>query len=55
MYEKALSVAKAIGTVEVFSGKTKCSVPVAAEQIQKRQPRHSSVSNENMSGLTLKI
>lgn len=35
LYEKALSVAEAIGTVEIFKGKTKCSVPVAAEEIQK--------------------
>jgi len=28
-------VANAIGTVEVFRGKTKCSVPVAADEIQK--------------------
>ncbi len=35
LHEKALAVAKAIGTVEVFRGKTKCSVPVAAEEIQK--------------------
>ncbi|TYQ13097.1 UNVERIFIED_CONTAM: 3-methyladenine DNA glycosylase AlkD [Acetivibrio alkalicellulosi] len=35
LHEKALSVAKAIGTVEVLRGDTKCSVPVAAEEIQK--------------------
>jgi 3-methyladenine DNA glycosylase AlkD len=35
LHEKAVSVANAIGTVDVFRGKTKCSVPVAAEEIQK--------------------
>lgn len=35
LHEKALSVAKAIGTVDVFRGKTKCSVPAAAEEIRK--------------------
>lgn len=35
LHEKALSVAKTMGTIEVFRGKTKCSVPVALEEIQK--------------------
>ncbi|MEL7564791.1 MAG: DNA alkylation repair protein [Dehalobacterium sp.] len=35
LHEKAVSVANTIGTVEVFRGKTKCSVPVAAAEIQK--------------------
>ena len=35
LHEKALSVAKEIGTVEVFRGKTKLSVGIAAEEIQK--------------------
>lgn len=35
LHEKAVSVAKAIGTVDVFRGKTKCSVPVAADEIQR--------------------
>ena len=35
LHEKAVSVAHAIGTVEIFRGKTKCSVPVAAVEIQK--------------------
>ena len=35
LYEKALSVSKSIGVVEVFRGNTKISVPVAAEEIQK--------------------
>ncbi len=35
LHEKAVSVAKAIGAVEVYRGKTKCSVPVAADEIQK--------------------
>ncbi len=35
LHDKALSVAKVIGTVEVFRGNTKCNVPVAAEEIQK--------------------
>jgi len=35
LHEKAVSVANTIGTVEVFRGKTKCSVPVAASEIQK--------------------
>ncbi len=35
LHEKALSVANAIGIVDVYRGKTKCSVPVAADEIQK--------------------
>lgn len=35
LHEKAVTIAKAIGTVDVFRGKTKCSVPVAADEIQK--------------------
>ncbi len=35
LHEKAFCAAKAIGTVEVFRGKVKCSVPVAADEIQK--------------------
>lgn len=35
LHEKAVSVANNIGTVDVFRGKTKCSVPVAAVEIQK--------------------
>lgn len=35
LHEKAVSVANAIGAVDVFRGKTKCSVPVAADEIQK--------------------
>lgn len=35
LHEKAISVANNIGTVDVFRGKTKCSVPVAADEIQK--------------------
>lgn len=35
LHEKAVSVANTIGTVDVFRGKTKCSVPVAADEIQK--------------------
>lgn len=35
LHEKAVSVANTIGTVEVFRGKTKCSVPVAADEIRK--------------------
>lgn len=35
LHEKALSVARVIGAVEVFRDKTKCNVPVAAEEIQK--------------------
>lgn len=35
LHEKAVSVANNIGTVDVFRGKTKCSVPVAADEIQK--------------------
>ena len=34
MHEDALSVAKSIGTVEVFRGKTRRSVPVAADEMQ---------------------
>ncbi|MEL7564726.1 MAG: hypothetical protein AAGU27_07575 [Dehalobacterium sp.] len=35
MHEKAVSVANAIGTVDMFRSKTKCSVSVAADEIQK--------------------
>ncbi len=35
LHEKAVSVANAIGIVDVFGGKTKCSAPVAADEIQK--------------------
>ena len=35
LHEKAVAVANAIGTVDIFRGKTKCSVPVAANEIQK--------------------
>lgn len=35
LHEKAISAANNIGTVAVFRGKNKCSVPVAAEEIQK--------------------
>ncbi len=35
LHEKALAVANAIGAMDVFRGKTKCSVPVAADEIQK--------------------
>jgi 3-methyladenine DNA glycosylase AlkD len=35
LHEKAVSVASTIGTVDVFRGKTKCRVPVAADEIQK--------------------
>ena len=35
LHEKAMAVAKAIGTVEVFRGKAKCRAPVAADEIQK--------------------
>jgi 3-methyladenine DNA glycosylase AlkD len=35
LHKKAVSVASTIGTVNVFSGKTKCSIPVAADEIQK--------------------
>jgi hypothetical protein len=35
LHDKAVSVAKAIGTVEMFSGKARCSIPVASEEIQK--------------------
>lgn len=35
LHEKALSVAKSIGVVEVFRGKTKISVPIAAVEIEK--------------------
>lgn len=35
LHEKALSVANAIGTVEILRGRTKCSVPVAAAEIKK--------------------
>lgn len=35
LHEKAVSVANTIGTVEIFRGKTKCRVPVAADEIQK--------------------
>jgi len=39
LHEKALEVAKAIGPVEVFRGKTKCSVPVAAVEIEKAKAK----------------
>lgn len=35
LHQEALRVATAIGAVEVFRGKTKCSVPVAADVIRK--------------------
>lgn len=35
LHEKAVSVANNIGTVDVFRDKIKCSVPVAANEIQK--------------------
>ncbi|SHK15579.1 3-methyladenine DNA glycosylase AlkD [Anaerocolumna jejuensis DSM 15929] len=35
LHEKAISAAKNIGTVDVFRGKIKCSVPLAADEIQK--------------------
>lgn len=35
LHEKAVSVASAIGTVEVFTGKTQSGVPVAADEIRK--------------------
>lgn len=35
LHAKAVSVANAIGTIDVFRGKTKCSVPVATDEIQK--------------------
>lgn len=35
LHEKAVSVARNIGTVEMVRGKTICSVPVAANEIQK--------------------
>jgi 3-methyladenine DNA glycosylase AlkD len=35
LHKKAVTVANTIGTVDVFRGKTKCSVPVAADEIQK--------------------
>lgn len=35
LHEKAAAVANTVGTVDVFRGKTKCSVPVAADEIQK--------------------
>lgn len=35
LHEKALSVAMTIGAVDVCRGNTKCSVPVAAEEIQR--------------------
>jgi hypothetical protein len=35
LHEKAVSVANTIGTVDVFRGNTKCSVPVAADEIKK--------------------
>lgn len=35
LHEKAMTVAKSIGTVEVFRGKTKLSVAVAAEEIEQ--------------------
>lgn len=35
LHEKAVYVANTIGTVDIFRGKTKCRVPVAADEIQK--------------------
>jgi 3-methyladenine DNA glycosylase AlkD len=35
LHEKAVSVANTIGTVDILRGKTKCRVPVAADEIQK--------------------
>jgi hypothetical protein len=35
LHEKAVSVAKALGEVDAYNGKTKCSIPSAAEEIQK--------------------
>lgn len=35
LHERALQVAEAIGIVSVFRGKTRCSVPVAADEIRK--------------------
>lgn len=35
LHERAMAAATAIGPVAVFRGKTKCSVPVAAQEIQK--------------------
>lgn len=35
LHEKAAAVANTVGTMDVFRGKTKCSVPVAADEIQK--------------------
>jgi hypothetical protein len=35
LHERALSVAAIIGAVEVYKGKTKYSLPAAAEEIQK--------------------
>ncbi|MGL5437264.1 MAG: DNA alkylation repair protein [Lachnospiraceae bacterium] len=35
LHEEALSVANAISKVDVYRGKTKCSVPIASDEIQK--------------------
>lgn len=35
LHDKALAVAEAVGKVSVMRGKTKCSVPVAADEIRK--------------------
>lgn len=35
LHEEAVSAANTIGTVDIFRGKTKCSVPVAADEIKK--------------------
>lgn len=39
LHDKAVSIAKAIGTVDMFKGKTKCSVPVASEEIQNAKDK----------------
>jgi 3-methyladenine DNA glycosylase AlkD len=35
LHDKAVSVASAIGTVDISDGKARCSIPVACEEIQK--------------------
>jgi hypothetical protein len=35
LHDKAVSVAKAIGTIDMSGGKTRGSIPVASEEIQK--------------------
>jgi hypothetical protein len=35
LHDKAVSIAKAIGTVDMSGGKTRGSIPVASEEIQK--------------------